>query len=253
MQRRALLLLLSFPLAAQADPVKAHYSTYAAGLNVMVMDATMDLSPSQYRLDLEFQTAGAFALLNRTRIDTQVRGAFEGGRAAPQRFYSAGTLRGEQRLTLIDYVGGQPALRQLSPAAETEREPVSPEQQRSTVDTLSAMAQLIHQVNQNGRCDGAARTFDGRRMAQMRAWTIGPETLAPTRRSSYAGPALHCEFEGRQLAGFRPGESREDQELPQRGGAWFAAVTPGGPQIPVLIRFHTRWFGDAMMYLDAER
>jgi hypothetical protein len=33
------------------------------------------------------------------------------------------------------------------------------------------------------------------------------------------------------------------------GTAWFASLVPGGPKIPVRIAFHTRWFGEATMYL----
>ncbi len=111
------------------------------------------------------------------------------------------------------------------------------------------MAQLIRQVNATGRCEGSARTFDGRRLATMRAWTVGYEDVPPTRLSSFAGRALHCEFEGRQIGGFVLDEDRERLERPQRGSAWFAAITPGGPLVPVRISFHTHWFGDATMYL----
>ncbi len=247
---RWLVMLSLAPLACRAEPVRAHYETYAAGLNVMQMDALMDSSGARYRLDLEFQTKGTFAVFNKTRILSRADGRLAGGVAAPSRYYSAGTMRGEQRLTLIEYEGGQPTIKQLAPPNEEEREAVPAALQRDTVDPLSAMAQLIDQVNRTGKCEGSARTFDGRRMAQMRAWTVGDEVLEPTGRSSFAGPTLHCGFEGRQLAGFKTDESREGQEREQKGGAWFAALVPGGPKIPVRISFHTRWFGDAVMYLE---
>ncbi len=243
------ILLLLAPIATRAEPLRAHYATYAAGLNVVQMDALMDFSGERYRLDLEFETAGTFALLNKTRLLSRADGRFAGGAALPLRFYSAGTMRGERRQTLIDYESGQPALKELSPPNEAEREEVPEELRRNTIDSLSAMAQLIEQVNRSGRCEGSARTFDGRRLGQMRAWTLGEENLAATDRSSFAGPALHCAFEGRQVAGFRNDESRERQQRPQQGGAWFAVASPGGPKIPVRISFHTRWFGDAVMYL----
>ena len=123
------------------------------------------------------------------------------------------------------------------------------EQQRGTIDTLSAMAQLLDQVNRTGRCDGVVQTFDGRRLASLRSWTVGMAPIPPSSVSSFSGPALHCEFEGRQLGGFMLDEDRATLQRPQRGNAWFAAVSPGGPMLPVRISFHTRWFGDATMYL----
>ena len=96
-------------------------------------------------------------------------------------------------------------------------------------------------------------TFDGRRLAVLQARTVGLEFLLPYSRTSYSGNALHCTFDGRVLAGFRLDEDRDRQQREQHGEAWFAAVTPGGPQVPVRISFHTRWFGDATMYIIDRR
>ncbi len=246
---RLLLVLSLVPVVARAETATAHYAAYAAGLNVVVMDARFDLTPTTYRLQLDYRTTGTFGLFVRSQSSTIVQGGLVAGKAVPLRFTSGGVLRGEQRLTEIDYREGQPIVRQLAPPNDKERESVPEAEQRGTIDTLSAMAQLISQVTRTGRCDGAVRTFDGRRLASLRSWTIGTEVLPPSTVSTYSGPALHCEFEGRQLGGFMLDEDRERLQRPQLGGAWFAAVSPGGPMLPVRISFHTRWFGDATMFI----
>ncbi|GAC1487697.1 MAG: hypothetical protein NVS2B11_13220 [Acetobacteraceae bacterium] len=248
-----LLALLLLPVGARAEPVQASYSAYAAGLNVFDLDSAFDVAPGGYRVHLVYHTTGTFGLLVSSRMETQVSGRFAGGRAVPGRFVSSGTLRGQTRLTQIDYPGGQPAIRQLVPPNEEEREPVPGPLQVDTIDTVSAMAQLIERVNATGRCDGRAVTFDGRRLSELTARTAGEDLLPATGRSSFTGQALHCEFQGRQLAGFRTDEDRAAQQRVQNGSAWFAAVVPGGPKIPVRIAFHTRWFGDATMFLTARR
>ena len=83
--------------------------------------------------------------------------------------------------------------------------------------------------------------------------TAGTDFLAPSGMTSFSGNALHCDFEGRQLGGFMLDEDRERLQRPQRGSAWFAAIAPGEQKIPVRISFHTRWFGDATMYLVDRR
>lgn len=248
---RICLLLSLLPVGVRAETATAHYAAYAAGLNVLVMDARFDLSPADYRLQLDYRTTGAFSLFVRSQQSTVVQGALAAGNATPVRFTSSGVLRGEQRVTAIDYREGQPIIRQLVPPNDKERESVPEAEQRGTIDTLSAMAQLISQVTRTGRCDGTVRTFDGRRLATLRSWTVGSEVLPPSTVSSFSGPALHCEFEGRQLGGFMLDESRETLQRPQRGSAWLAAVSPGGPILPVRISFHTRWFGDATMFIAA--
>lgn len=240
---------LSLPLPALAQGTTAHYAAYAAGLNVINLDARFELSPDLYRLQIEYQTAGTFGFFVRSQQTTTVTGGLSGGRAVPRRFVSSGVLRGEQRVTEIDYQNGQPLIRQLVPPNDSERETVPAAEQRGTIDTLSAMAQLIDQVTRTGRCDGTVRTFDGRRLASLRAWTVGTATIPPSTVSSFSGPALHCEFEGTQLGGFMLNQDRQQLQKPQRGSAWFAATVPGGPVLPVRISFRTRWFGDATMYL----
>jgi hypothetical protein len=239
-------------LAVSASPalaVQAHYEAYAAGLNVIDMDADFDVQPAQYRVKLDFRTVGGLRLFLSSHIASQVQGRFVGDHPAPQQFYSSGVLRGSNRVTQIDYIGGQPTIRQLQPPNETEREPVPPERQRDTVDTLSAMAELVHQINMTGRCEGRVTTFDGRRLSVLEARTQGEQMLEPTGRSSFSGMTLRCEFVGRQLAGFMLDEDRAELSKPQVGTAWFASVVPGGPKIPVRIAFHTRWFGEATMYI----
>jgi len=253
MIRRALIALILLPFAARAEPVQARYAAYAAGLNVINLDAGFDITPSAYRVQIVYRTAGTFGFMVRGQQDTTVQGQFVADRAVPQRFYSAGVMRGQQRLTVIDYAGGQPIVRQLVPPTGNEREPVPAELQRGTIDTLSAMAQLLRQVNDSRLCEGRVMTFDGRRLAELSAHTVGEEFLPPTRLSSYTGNALHCEFEGRQFGGFMLDEDRERLQRPQRGDAWFAAITPGGPLIPVRISFRTRWFGNATMFITDGR
>lgn len=232
-----------------AQPVRAHYAAYSTGLNVLRLDAEVVLGPRDYRVRLTYRTAGTLRAFVQSDADTVAEGQFVGDRSAPRRFYSQGSLRGRPRATQIDYSGGQPQVRVLSPPNDDEREPVPVADQANTIDTLSAMAQLMRRVNGTGRCEGRSRTYDGRRLAELAARTAGQETLEPTSRSSFAGPALRCDIEGTQLGGFMLDGDRTAAQRPQRASAWFAAVAPGGPMIPVRLQFETRFVGSVTMYL----
>jgi hypothetical protein len=91
-------------------------------------------------------------------------------------------------------------------------------------------------------------TYDGRRATEVEAHSVGEETLDSTKRSIFAGRALRCDFAGRMLAGFKFDDRPSDLK-PLHGSAWLAPVVPGAPPLPVRMRFETRWFGDATMYL----
>lgn len=250
MQRIMVLAVLLLPCAATgAEPVRAHYAAYAAGLPIAALDADWDVQPGAYRVHLTFRTTGALALAYSGSNDSVAEGRFDAGRPQPRRFFSAGTLRGVRRVTQIDYPAGEPQIRQLVPPNDEEREPVPPGQQAGTTDSLSALALLVRQVNATGRCDGQVQTFDGRRLGELTARTGPVQTLDPTSRSSYSGPALRCDFEGRQLGGFIRDGDQAALRRPQRGTAWFAAPAPGGQQVPVRVEVQTRWAGAVTMYL----
>lgn len=249
MIRRTLLLLLLLPGAAHAEAVRATYAAYATGLNVMNLEADFTLAPTAYRVHIVYRTAGTVGALFRGEQDTTVEGRFVAGRPVPQRFFSQGYFRGQPRVTQIDYAGGNPVVRMLVPPNEEEREPVPDALQARTVDSISAIAQLIRQVGSTGQCEGNATVFDGRRLSEIAVRTVGMEMIEPSSRSSFQGPALRCDFEGRLLAGFRRDGDPEQMRRPQRGSAWFAAVTPGSAPIPVRVAFQAPVIGTATLHI----
>jgi hypothetical protein len=244
-------LLLPCAASAQQQAVTLHatYETYAAGIPVAVVETGFSLGPWNYQMDLAFHTTGMVGLLFRGHQLDRVSGAWNGSKAAPSSFFGQGVWHGTERLTAIDYQQGRPLIRQLQPPNDDEREPVPDPLQANSIDTLSALTQLIRVVSTTGRCETRVHTYDGRRAVEIEAHTVGDETLEPTGRSSFAGKTLRCDFAGQLLAGFKFGDDRARDSKPMHGSAWLAPVLPGGPPMPVRMAFETRWFGDATMYL----
>ncbi len=244
-----LAVLCRLPAHAEPPQVHAAYDVYAVGVRVAQLSTGFVLGPRDYRLDLAFHTTGLVGALFSGHQSSSVQGQWEGDRPEPLRFLGDGVWRGQSRKILIDYHDGRPLIRSLVPPNDTEREPVPPELQLRSVDTLSALALLIRQVARSGRCEAEVTTFDGRRAVDIAARTGAEEQLTPKGRSSFAGRALRCDFEGKLLAGFLHDGDRTAMERPQHGSAWLAQVVPGQPPVPVRISFETRWFGPATMYL----
>jgi hypothetical protein len=237
--------------AAEDSRLTLAYTIYAAGLKVVQIDVRSDLNATGYGLALGFRTAGLYGAFFPGEIVTDVQGLWHDEGAAPLHLASHGIWRGAPYEALIDYLDDRPLVRRLEPPNAKERAPVPEARQAHTIDTLSALAVLVHRVARTGRCDGGATTYDGRRLTEISATTVGMEVLEPTGRSSFAGSALRCDFTGRQLDGFMFDEDPQTAGRPKHGSAWLAPVAPGGPAMPVRLRFETTWFGDATMYLDA--
>ena len=249
-------LMFGFAMSAEAQPRAAtqlSYGVYAAGLNVLLLDAKVALAKEDYRVDLKFRTAGMFGVFFPVEIDSLAEGGWNGTLPLPRRYESAGLSRGKVRRTAIDFQASQPVLRELVPPDDDEHLPVPPGAEKDGIDTLSAMAYLVRSVTAAGTCDGRARLFDGRRVIDITARTVGHEHLQREDRSIFHGTALRCDFEGRQLAGYVKSEDEAERKRVHISQAWLAEVVPGQPALPVRIVFETRFFGFATAYLTAAR
>jgi hypothetical protein len=251
-----LVLLLGAGSARAADPppIRLTFEVYAAGFNVLDIDSRVALRADGYRVDISYRTTGLFGVMFPSRIQSFTQGLWAGRLAEPVRFASWGLSRGSVRRVTLDYAAGQPVVTDLVPPTEPDRDPVPPAMQRDTIDSLTAMVRLVRQIAAGGNCDGRVRIFDGRRVLDIVSTTGGEETLAPDYRSSFAGPALRCDFAGRQLAGFQHDASEAELRRIHHSQAWLARVLPGGPPMPVRVVFETRYFGHATAFLrDAGR
>lgn len=248
-----LVVLRAEPARAQSPadtlPVQARYTGTAFGLPVMRAEAGLALTPDGYRADLSFRTVGLLSVFMSSLIHSSVQGGWAGSQPQPSEFRSWGTMRGDPRRTFIDYVHGNPQIRQLEPPNETEREDVPEAAREGTVDILSAATALVAQVEKTGRCDGQLEVFDGRRLSTISAVTIGTVHPAPDSTGPWKGDALLCHFSGTQLAGFRHDDSDWSRQ-PHHGAAWIARPIPGGPPIPVRLKFETRWVGSVTLVLQ---
>lgn len=238
--------------AAPARAEKLHYVAYAVGLPAADVEMTLEPTDQSYRIGFAVRTLGVAELLAHARVHSEATGTWApdnyGRDTLPAHYEAQSQLRGTRRDTVMDFQNDNPMLR-IAPVEEGEpREPVPPELQARTTDGISAIAGLLHHAERTGRCDDTVRTFDGRRLGETALRTVGMETLEATDRSSFAGPALRCDFTGRLLAGFIVGENKARAARPLHGSVWVAKVD--GHLVPVRMSFETRGFGDAVAYLS---
>ena len=183
-----------------------------------------------------------------TDVTSTATGRFVAGGVQPVHFESSGYSRGAQRDSVLDYVDGNPVVRVLSPQ-EPNRDPVPIAQARGSIDTLSAMADVMRRIELTGGCDGAARVFDGLRLSEVSAHTVGQQTVPEDSRSSYGGMALRCDFVSLEIAGFLHDSDEAKARKPQHGSVWVSRILPGAPPLPIRIVFENPKLGMASMFL----
>jgi hypothetical protein len=238
------------PMAlAEAPSQQAHYAGYVLGLHVFDMNLALALQPAAYRIEASFRLAGALGAVWHAEGSTTVSGHFSGGQAVPQEMVSTGRYWGTTHVLRMNWQAGRPEMVQMEPPLEKDREPVPTSDQANTVDTLSAVAALMQLVAGTGRCDTAARTFDGSRLAELSAKTAGQEFLKPVDLSSFEGTALRCDLTVRMTGGFLRDEDNAKAHRPRKATVWFARLQRDAPPIPVRMAFYSEGSPSATAYL----
>ncbi|HUC16931.1 MAG TPA: DUF3108 domain-containing protein [Acetobacteraceae bacterium] len=251
---------LALSLLAFAPPVLAQssqlpptleltYTTYAAGFTTLRLTADLALTPDGYQLSLTYRTVGTIGFLLPGHDTASAEGAWQGDAPEPSEFASDGIWSGRSYSVEMDYPGSAPQVLTLEPPQASLREKVPVALRRDTIDTASAMALLLRRMIEGEGCDLSVRVFDGRRLIAFTTRAAGTETLEPTIRSFFHGPAIRCDITGTVLAGFLLSESPEERARLHNGAVWFAHPIPGLPLLPVHITFDTKWFSAATMYL----
>jgi hypothetical protein len=237
--------------APGAAAAELNYSLYLLAVPLADATFTLDQNPAAYRMTMSFHTIGLADLFASDQLAEHITGRIENDRLLPYDYASSSRLRGQDRLVSLVWHDGVPVVTAIVPPNATEREEVPPNLLPNTIDPLSAIVLMLRQVARTGRCDSSARTYDGRRLSEFDAKTVGEEDLPPTRRSSFSGRALRCDFSEHTLAGARFGADHAEDVKERPGRLWIAPVVPGGPRLPVRATVETRWFGDATVYLTA--
>jgi hypothetical protein len=232
------------PAARAAEPVLATYTAYFSGFSVAEAEASLRLDADRYRMATRMRTTGILAAFIRGEQSAEVEGEVRprnGLGLAPSRYLVEGRWRDSLRRIAMRWRGADPDVLALVPANTDEREPVPPELQRGTIDTMTAIAALLRRASETGRCEGEAAVFDGRRRTDVVAQTEGEEVLAGHRWGSFEGSALRCRVDGRMVAGFWASQDRAEAAKPRSATAWLARPEPGLPLIPVRIEAETGW------------
>ena len=247
-----LLLCLAWPFAEhRASAAQLDYSLHVVGIPVADAALNIDLTEAGYRALLRFQTTGLASVVDHGNLAETVSGGIKGDRPAPQVFSSNGYLHGQQRVVDMIWQGGEPEVTTIAPPNATERQDVPEALRAGTVDQVSLIVLLAELAEHTGRCEGAARSYDGRDLQLFNVRTAGEDDIPRSSQSSFSGRALRCDFTSQTLAGFRFGPDGEQDHRLRRGTIWLGRILSGGPPLPVRAAVETRWFGAATIYLTS--
>nr|WP_245217046.1 DUF3108 domain-containing protein [Neoroseomonas nitratireducens] len=231
---------------ARANPIDADYAVSQAGIPVMDIRISFDVTGERYRLTSLARARGLGRLFLPREQVAEAEGGLAGREVRPLRYRTEGEWRGMPRRTLLDYIDRTPRLTVLEPPEGPDRVPVRPEEREGTIDALSALVLLARDAAATGRCDLSGAVFDGRRRLEWQSRTIG--TARPP-VPGFRGDALRCALESRLVAGFRVGDDPARAGQPRRAEAWLAVLGAGQPPLPLRVEFPSTFLGAFRMDL----
>jgi hypothetical protein len=251
---------ISIAQAASPSLQKMEYDVYAGGFHVVSADLTVDLTKkASYYLNLSAYTHGLLAKLAPWKGSFETRGWYDANKKAaqPEEHKSTATWRGELDIDTYRY-GKDGSFKEYRVKEHDKAEDVrQPEEAltKDTIDVLTATLAAMQSVADKGACASEDEIFDGKRRYKIMFKDVKQDMLEKTRYNVYAGPAMECIVEVKQLAGKvreKPRGWLSIQEQGRERGTmptiWFAALEPGQPAIPVKIRVKTA-HGTMFMHL----
>lgn len=229
----ALALLVVLPGAAAGvppPPVALHYDVRFGPLTILSLETTIAVADTTYRSTTRMRTEGLVRVLFPWSAEAVSDGRRDGPTLTPRRHTSDGVYRGERRHVRIEYAADGGVSSHIEPPPEVDaRDRVPPDQQRDTIDPLTASLVAAHRG-----CAGRLPVFDGRRRYDMRLEDMGPDDVAPARRALYAGPAQRCRATIVAQSGFWRAGPR-DSEVPTTLDYWIATPRNDVGAIPVYL------------------
>ena len=224
--------------AASESDLDLRYDVYYSVLRVLRIESRWRIEQDAYDVQSTMESVGLVGALFPWSYRSEVQGRIEGGRLAPDRFQSRSEFHGKIQQVELRYEGADPVVGKLEAFTDDvlgkgyRRDDVPPELRTGTIDPLTEITALAHDLAHGEGCAGTRHVFDGVRRYDTVYEDLGEQTLKPSRRDAYHGPARVCRSHIRPIAGFWKSKDQRDEALTQVT-AWLMPVRPGLSPVPV--------------------
>lgn len=220
---------------AQAETYRLRYE--AAVLGVVVLGEAryeVTATPTRYAARGNLRTSGLARLFDQTEITASSIGSIAGAAIAWTRYDLSHAYASKFRRIQLNRAGSG-VTAQVTPAYGGMGDPTAtPAQQNGSYDPLTAMFALGRQIGAARACVGAVLVFDGRGHYRL---SVTPRSQTTFNGGGYNGPALHCNFRYKPIAGFNM-TAPERRAVPA-AEAWFALPAQSGFAPPLRLTVPT--------------
>jgi hypothetical protein len=219
--------------AAANERLVLTYEVWKGGFHALDLEANLARGDGDYIISFAARTSGWIGWIYPYLLEGEAGGKLTDEGPMPARFATLSRSRSDEKRRAISYLGDGSLVTWSDPSrsVEDDEESVPTPMRRNTLDPASAILSVAEAVTRAGKCQGNYPVYDGRRRFDLSISLIGSEPLAPSRYSSYSGPATLCRVVVNKLAGFR--DRGGEGGLPAIINVWLASVADSEPMVPV--------------------
>jgi hypothetical protein len=200
-----------------ASTLDIAYDLYVGGIPLGKVAMSARFQGGDYKAISTLETKGIVSAFWQAKIEASSSGVASPGRLQPSLYDSFSQNRTVQRRHATLTFGPEgPKSLSSDPPYEDSRYPVSEDQQKKTLDPLSAAVFLTSSANatQGKPCDAAAPIFDGRRRYDV-TFSYVKKTDVHMDNGLYSGPALVCQIHYNQIAGYQQSIIEQNKKFPK--------------------------------------
>ncbi len=229
--------------ATAAERGILEYKVYFGGFAAVALEIDLARTAEEYRILTKVRTLGLIDKFFPWTMRAYSRGRLAGREPRPEAAGQTSAWSGRERIMDVRYADGRPIVARVVPTPDQdEREPVSDEDVRGTVDLASAILSLSLGAEAGRGCTGRVPVFDGRRRYDLIAERIGVERIRRFGRAGYEPNALKCRVTVERISGFKKHSDHDESDTHRRSGTvWFAPSGAGLPHAPMRIEVDTPW------------
>ena len=220
--------------AGPASQFQMAMTIYAGGITLGKMDIDATVRGSDYHAVSNLQTSGVVNAFWQAEIQATSSGKVGAKNLSPALYDSFDINRtGKKQEVSLTYDSSNPPRLFADPPYSTTGYEVKPEDQKATLDPLSAVMFIVSGAGTAGTpCSVTAPVFDGRRRYNIEMSKVKDVDIKMD-NGLYAGKASLCQIKYHQIAGFKPRVLKANEAFPTIN-AWvvtYPSATKGGDYV----------------------
>jgi hypothetical protein len=200
-----------------ASTLDISYDLYVGGIPLGKVAMSVRFQGEDYKAISTLETKGIVNAFWQAKIEAASSGRANDGRLQPSLYDSFSQNRSvERRHATLTFGPEGPKSMISDPPYGDNRYPVSEEQRKKTLDPLSAAVFLTTTSTgaEAKACDAVAPIFDGRRRYDV-VFNYMKKTDVHMDNGLYSGPALVCQVQYKQIAGYQQSVIEQNRKFPK--------------------------------------